>query len=147
VNSFCEASKAHRQQEFPHRKPAKEKPVKQTAMLMLISPANEILLEKRPPAGIWGGLLSFPELEVSGEVASWCRAQLGASVRDCHTWPTLRHTFSHYHLDITPKVVWMNDLNDRVMEDGAWVWYKGGALTGGVAAPVKRLLNELLKTL
>ncbi len=147
VSRFCEASKAQRQHEFPHRKPTKEKPVKHTAMLMLINPDNEILLEKRPPAGIWGGLLSFPELDVNGEVTAWCQTHFGAKVRDCQVWPTLRHTFSHYHLDITPKVVWMNDLNNKVMEDGAWVWYKGGTLTGGVAAPVKRLLNELLKTL
>jgi hypothetical protein len=44
-------------------------------------------------------------------------------------------------------VVWMNIPADAVMEDGPWVWYKGGPLSGGVAAPVKRLLNELLKTL
>ena len=147
LTTFCQACQAQRQHEFPQRKPAKQKPVKQTAMLMLISPNKEILLEKRPPAGIWGGLLSFPELGLNGEVASWCQTQFGAKVRDCQTWPTLRHTFSHYHLDITPKLVWMNDLNNKVMEDGAWVWYKGGALAGGVAAPVKRLLDELLKTL
>jgi A/G-specific adenine glycosylase len=147
LNRFCEAHQARRQMEFPHRKPTNDKPVKQTAMLMLIGPDNRILLEKRPPAGIWGGLLSFPEMPVHGEIAHWCREQLGTTVRDSQTWPTLRHTFSHYHLDITPKAVWMNDLNQRVMEDGAWVWYKGGTLRGGVAAPVKRLLNELLKTL
>jgi len=147
VNRFCEARKAQRQTEFPQRKPAKDKPVKQTTMLMLINSDNEILLEKRPPAGIWGGLLSFPELDITGEVAAWCQAQFGATVRDYQVWPTLRHTFSHYHLDITPKVVWMKDLNNKVMEDGAWVWYKGGTLSGGVASPVKRLLDELLKTL
>jgi A/G-specific adenine glycosylase len=147
VNRFCDAHRARRETEFPHRKPAKHKPIKQTAMLMLISPDNHVLLEKRPPAGIWGGLLSFPELAVDGEIAQWCQHQLGTSVRDCQTWPTLRHTFSHFHLDITPKAVWMNDLNQGVMEDGAWVWYKGGTLGGGVAAPVKRLLGELLKTL
>jgi A/G-specific adenine glycosylase len=147
VNRLCEASKAQRQHEFPHRKPAKLKPVKQTAMVMLINPDNAILLEKRPPVGIWGGLLSFPELDVNGEVSAWCQNQFGATVHHCQEWPTLRHTFSHYHLDITPKAVWMNDLNNKVMEDGAWVWYKGGTLSGGVAAPVKRLLHELLKSL
>lgn len=147
VKRVCEAHHAQRQHEFPQRKPVKEKPVKQTVMLMLINPAREILLQRRPPVGIWGGLLSFPEFSVSGEVAPWCREQFGATVRQCQVWPTLRHTFSHYHLDITPKAVWMNDLNHKVMEDGTWVWYKGGQLNGGVAAPVKRLLNELLKTL
>ncbi len=152
VNGFCAANKAQCQTDFPHRKPAKEKPVKQTAMLMLISPNKEVLLEKRPPAGIWGGLLSFPEIAVNGQVDSWCQAQFGATVGQCQQWPTVRHTFSHYHLDITPKLVWMNNLNnsffeDKVMEGGTWVWYKGGTLTGGVAAPVKRLLDELLKTI
>jgi A/G-specific adenine glycosylase len=147
VSQLCEAHKAQRQAEFPHRKAAKQKPVKQTAMLMLINPAKEILLEKRPPTGIWGGLLSFPELNVNDEVTAWCLTQFGTKARDFQVWPTLRHTFSHYHLDITPKLVWMNDLNNKVMEDGVWVWYKGGTLGGGVAAPVQRLLEQLLKTL
>jgi len=147
VSAQCEARKHQRQTDYPQRKPRKDKPVKQTAMLMLVSPGNEILLEKRPPAGIWGGLLSFPELEVNSEVAQWCKNRFGAGVRYTAVWPTLRHTFSHYHLDITPKVVWLNNPKDSVMEDGQWVWYKGGPLAGGVAAPVKRLLNELLKTL
>jgi A/G-specific adenine glycosylase len=147
VNAFCEACKSQRPTDFPQRKPGKEKPVKQTAMLMLIAPGNKILLEKRPPAGIWGGLLSFPELDIHSGVDAWCQSRFGAGVRDSAVWPTLRHTFSHYHLDITPKVVWMNNPADAVMEDGSWVWYKGGPLSGGVAAPVKRLLNELLKTL
>ena len=147
VNHYCEANKTQRQTEFPHRKPAKEKPVKQTAMVMVINPAKEVLLQRRPPAGIWGGLLSFPEINVGDDAASWCNAQFGAKVRDCQHWPTVRHTFSHYHLDITPKLVRMNNPGDKVMEDGEWVWYKGGTLTGGVAAPVKRLLDELFKTL
>ena len=147
VNGFCEANKTQRQTEFPHRKPAKEKPVKQTAMVMLINPAKEILLQRRPPTGIWGGLLSFPEIEVGDDVASWRNTQFSAKIRDYQQWPMLRHTFSHYHLDITPKLVWTYKLGDMAMEDSGWVWYKGGDLTGGVAAPVKRLLNELLKTL
>ena len=147
VNNLCEANKAQRQTEFPHRKPAKDKPVKQTAMLMLINPRKEILLERRPPAGIWGGLLSFPEMALSEKVDQWCREHLGAQVLVHNEWPGLRHTFSHYHLDITPTVVWMNDPIDRVMEDGRWVWYKGGTLAGGIAAPVNRLLNDLVKQL
>lgn len=147
LSRFCEAQQCQRQTEYPQRKPSKDKPVKQTAMLMVIGQDNEILLEKRPPTGIWGGLLSFPEQDVNGEVAEWCKDRFGASVRDSAVWPTLRHTFSHYHLDITPKLVWVNNPKESVMEDGQWVWYKGGPLSGGVAAPVKRLLDELLKTL
>lgn len=149
LKPHCQACQNQRQEEFPQRKPKKDKPVKRTTMLMLINPQKEVLLQRRPPVGIWGGLLSFPELESQAvphqDIASWCQQQLGAEVLKHDAWPGVRHSFSHYHLDITPTAVWTKAHNNRVMEDGQWVWYKGGTLDGGIAAPVQRLLTQLIE--
>jgi A/G-specific adenine glycosylase len=58
----------------------------------------------------------------------------------------VRHTFSHFHLDITPVVVEAKTTTKWVMDQPDWVWYKGeSALQGGLAAPVKRLIAQMEK--
>ncbi|HEY5602051.1 MAG TPA: A/G-specific adenine glycosylase [Gammaproteobacteria bacterium] len=146
VSDLCQAQAAQRQHEYPQRKPKKSLPVRATQMLMLRNANNEILLQRRPPVGIWGGLLAFPEIPPGQAVDQWCQAQLGVTVHGQTIWPQVRHTFSHFHLDITPVVVTTRSNPDRVMDQDHWVWYKGESETvGGLAAPVKRLIRELEK--
>ena len=146
INNGCQAFFTQRQAEFPHRKPRKTIPVRKTQMLMVCNANHEILLQRRPPAGVWGGLLAFPELPPGQAIDHWCKTQLGLNVSQHAVWPELRHTFSHFHLDITPIVVRIHSISNRVMDQDDWVWYKGESATqGGMAAPVKRLINELAK--
>jgi A/G-specific adenine glycosylase len=146
VNADCLAHAQQRQEEFPHRKPKKAIPVRKTQMVLLRNNRNEILLQRRPPAGIWGGLLSLPEIPHDESVPQWCADKLGVEVHGQQTWPEMRHTFSHFHLDITPVVVDAKTTTNWVMDQPDWVWYKGeSALQGGLAAPVKRLITEVEK--
>lgn len=55
----CVAFVAGRQMELPAARPRKQLP-ERTVTQLLLSDGHEILLERRPAAGIWGGLLSFP---------------------------------------------------------------------------------------
>jgi A/G-specific adenine glycosylase len=145
VNDNCRAHQQQRQEEFPHRKPKKTIPVRETQMVLLKNTRNEVLLQRRPPAGIWGGLLSLPEIPPDESVTQWCADNLGITVKTQQTWPPVRHTFSHFHLDITPVVVEARTTTTKgVMDQPDWVWYKGeSALQGGLAAPVKRLIAQM----
>lgn len=144
VSEGCQAFALQRQSEFPQRKPKKAIPVRKTQMLLVRNSNNEVLLQRRPPAGIWGGLLAFPEIPANQSIDKWCKTHLGIKVSKQTVWPELRHTFSHFHLDITPIVAKTRSTPDRIMDQGDWVWYKGESATqGGLAAPVKRLINEL----
>ena len=149
VNSDCQAHLQQRQEEFPHRKPKKTIPIRKTQMVLLRNSNNEILLQRRPPVGIWGGLLSLPEIPHGESIPQWCADTLGVDVKTQQTWPQLRHTFSHFYLDITPVVVeaaFSANTTNWVMDQPDWVWYKGeAALQGGLAAPVKRLITEMEK--
>ena len=134
VAKHCQAQLQGRQHELPVPKPKKEKPVKETQLLMFKC-GNEIWLEKRPDTGIWAGLMSFPEAEV------------GVEERPCgeivHTesWSTLRHTFSHYHLDYTPVLV---ELFTKEVGYSQGLWYNlGEKRSFGVPAPIKNLLDAL----
>jgi A/G-specific adenine glycosylase len=105
---------------------------------------HEVLLEKRPPVGIWGGLWSFPECPPDVAVADWCQEQWGLALDAVQTWDVLRHSFSHFHLDITPVRAEVRQAVPRVMEGGRFLWYnvrKGEA--PGLAVPVRRLLTIL----
>ena len=102
-----------------------------------------VYLERRPPAGIWGGLWSLPELNGSG-IDEWCEDRFDTSGREVEPWATLRHSFSHYDLDIEPVVVRVGSGSRRVADDGDTTWYSLDASPpGGIAAPVQKLINTL----
>jgi len=52
-------------------------------MYFLIVQNNDqhILLEKRPPSGIWGGLWSLPECEIDKDVKKICQQRYGCRVQ------------------------------------------------------------------
>jgi len=144
VTAGCAARAADRQSDYPAPRPRKILPLRTIVMLLVCNGRREVLLEQRPPAGIWGGLWSFPELQPGEDVSGWCRATLGISVRHVEDWPVVRHTFSHFHLDITPVVVQAGGRQDRVMEGNNRLWYNMDATDErGLAAPVGKLLQRL----
>ena len=125
---------------YPGKKPKKVLPVKATEMLIIENQDGHVLLEKRPPTGIWGGLWSLPEQR------SALDTNLVASKPQC--WPVVRHTFSHFHLDITPvhhKLKANNTARQNaVMEVNNQLWYNIKQPKAiGLAAPVSKLLRAL----
>ena len=144
----CAALLRGDQGSFPSRRPGKRLPVRSTRFIMLCKPGGEVLLTQRPPVGLWGGLWGFPECPVDAAAAQWCESTLQCAVSGVEEWPAFRHTFSHFHLDITPVYARLDGADHlRVMEGGACVWYNPHRPDArGLATPVKRLLNELSRT-
>jgi len=90
LSKDCLANLQNKTAEYPHRKPKKKIPTKQTVMHLVTDDKNRIQLVKRPPSGIWGGLWSLPELENN-------------KLDDCDTTNAIeqfKHTFSHFHLEV-----------------------------------------------
>lgn len=142
----CTAYRQGNPSDYPGKKPKKDKPIKATQMLLLRSPDGSIWLEQRPSTGIWGGLWSLPEVAVENSVIDYCQQQFGSS-HELEHWDTYRHTFSHYHLDITPVVVQLEQLPTQIMESQRGLWYNVQQPTEiGLAAPVKKLLHTLSQT-
>jgi A/G-specific adenine glycosylase len=142
VAADCRARKLGRQADFPAPKPRKALPVRRTRMLMLVLD-GAVLLEKRPPAGIWGGLWGFPEVAADADVAAWCRKRFGAKPQSVTAHAELRHSFSHFHLDIEPLEVRLSAAA-AVADAHASRWQPLGMTPRlGLAAPVKRLLDSL----
>ncbi len=142
ISSACIAKIEGKVKLYPTPKPAKALPVKKVFFLMLKNEQDQVLLEKRPPTGIWGGLWSLPEFESLSAVQSYCE-QRNITIKSEKQLIRLRHTFSHYHLDYTPFEVKIENPINNVMEANRSVWYKTEQIDSlGLPAPIKKLLQN-----
>ncbi len=141
VQTDCVAFADGEVERYPGKKPKRDKPLRHTTMVMAVAD-GELYLERRPASGIWGGLWSLPETD--GDAGAWCRETLSGDPSDRTEWSTLRHSFSHYDLDIRPVVLRLGDASRtlRDSEDVRWVPLDA-ELPGGIAAPVKKLIDVL----
>ncbi len=143
VRAGCKAYKLGTPQDFPLASKRKAVPVKQVNMLLIRDARDRVLLLKRPPAGLWGGLWGLPEC-AEANVRAWCRDRLGLGILPRKPWPTFRHSFSHFHLDITPIPARLVGHCNGVMEPADSVWYNVARPDArGLAAPVQKLLRRL----
>ncbi|MBN7798750.1 A/G-specific adenine glycosylase [Parahaliea mediterranea] len=144
VAGDCRAREQGRQAEFPGKKPRKPLPVRDTVMLLALAPSGEVFLEQRPAPGIWGGLWCFPELENTADVTAACADRWGLAPAAIEPRAAFRHTFSHYHLDITPVLARLPATPGAVMASDQQLWYnRAQPARVGLAAPVARLLAAL----
>jgi A/G-specific adenine glycosylase len=143
LRKTCRAFQLGTPQDFPVRVATRKTPVRATRMLMIRDAQGRVLLQRRPPAGLWGGLWGFPEC-THDDVRQWCRNTLAINIRTESPWPTLRHSFSHFHLDITPIPARLVGGTDQAMENAETVWYNVRRPDRrGFSAPVKHLLQQL----
>lgn len=145
LNSGCSAYARGTQTKFPGRKTRKPLPLKHKRFLLARASDGAILLCRRPPAGVWGGLWSFPEIDAAHDVESWCR-DLGLERRgEIIERPVLMHTFTHFRLAITPLELAVGDVARAVMDSERWLWYNvNEPARVGLAKPVRQLLQSAL---
>jgi A/G-specific adenine glycosylase len=138
----CVALREGRIEALPAPRPRKPLPEKSTVMLIL-QRNREILLEKRPAPGIWGGLWSFPEIARLDDAAGWLRTQFGAEVESAGHLPDIQHGFTHYALTITPALLRVIKLEQRAQAPG-YLWVTpADAINAAVPAPVRTILRQL----
>ena len=142
VAADCRALSSGSVTELPGRKPKKDKPLRTTTMVLACHD-GQVYLERRPESGIWGGLWSLPE--VSGaSVGDWCRKRLAREPGQLEEWQVLRHSFSHFDLDIRPILVRIEAPLSKVADFADARWHPlDNELPGGVAAPVSTLIERL----
>ncbi|MHB1676159.1 MAG: A/G-specific adenine glycosylase [Sulfuriferula sp.] len=112
------------------------------AQFVILHHGGRIWLEQRPPAGIWGGLWSFPELPATADVAAVCRDSWGLNVISVRVCPRFKHVFSHFGLTIAPHWVEVAELPLRVAEQGGWWAHRAEALAAAIPTPVRKVLTQ-----
>ncbi len=143
MQSDCEAYRQQRVAEFPGKKPRKALPTKSVIMPVVLNERGEVLLEKRPPSGIWGGLWSLPECSDKDDFEQWCE-RLGAEVSGAEILEPFKHTFSHYHLMIQPHRLGLDGVTTRIEDEGGSDWHPLSTLEQlGLPTPIRRILKKL----
>jgi len=139
----CKALALGRVRDFPAPRAAKPLPARTTHMLLLVR-GGELLLEKRPPSGIWGGLWSLPELGDAALARTHCRAQYGCSIAAPQPLAPLAHGFTHFKLQIQPLLCHVERVAPAARAPGL-IWLSlQDAHGAAIPVPVRRLIERLL---
>jgi A/G-specific adenine glycosylase len=130
----------------PAPRPRRTVPVREFDLLLAMRGAS-VLLQERPPAGIWGGLWSLPELDRQAPDAALAGAGLlpEAPLEEVARFD---HAFTHFRMKAR---VWRADLGAGgcgtpiVARDGPPVrWLPiGDAANAPLPRPVRTLLEAL----
>ena len=140
VSGTCHARAANRIAEIPAPRPRKALPVKSVTWLLLRG-RGQILLEKRPPIGIWGGLWAFPEAPVR-HLAAYCRRSFGCEIASRTPLEPREHGFTHFRLRIRPLLCRVSQ--GPVLNAPGRRWFTvDEAAAAAVPAPVRKLVQSL----
>ncbi len=142
LQATCKALARGQVHELPTPKPASVLPSRTCYLLIAVDRDGKVLLTRRPPTGLWGGLWVFPEFASLEDLINGALT-LGLQAGQRFEHPPRRHTFSHYHLDYTPvhlPAVDRHATGIRETPDQCW-FAPGDSLA--VPTPVRQLLNEI----
>jgi A/G-specific adenine glycosylase len=140
INADCVAFTQHRTAELPTPRPRKPLPERQIQMLLLLD-RGELMLEKRPARGVWGGLWSLPEVAPETDPASHCLEHFGFTAQNQQVWPQFSHSFTHFRLHIRPVQM---QLAPRLATPPGQIWLSpADALDAALPAPVRKLVSRL----
>ena len=139
VSADCQALQQGRVDRFPSPKPPTRVTNKTICMLILRDSENRVLLEKRPPIGIWGGLWSLPE---GGSIKD-IEDKLGLTVNNPCRLPPVEHRLSHMRISIRPVLASAGAATQvKCKEDQSWFAQKDQPGLG-LPKPVSELLKNL----
>ena len=141
LSENCEANLQGRVSELPGKKPKKILPVREKRLLIIRNAQGDFLMEKRPPAGIWGGLWSLPELTMEQAITVAVQKNWQLTVNKYNNLPMFRHTFSHFHLDITPCEVDVGPVRQMISDDERFQWHTDITRLA-LAAPVSAIFRS-----
>jgi len=139
----CVALATDRVGELPRPRPRKARPQRQQQVLVLRR-EGRILLEQRPPSGLWGGLWVLPEYQgEAAELAEALQRRYGLQPGAVAALPPLEHGFTHFTLRLQPLLVDAAGASARAAEaDLRWIDPRRLADLP-LPTPVRRILQSL----
>ncbi len=142
VNAGCVARRNDSQREHPAPRPRKTRP-QRAAWVLLAQRGSKVLLERRPPSGIWGGLWCLPEFPTREHAALWCSEHLVAASAGL-PGKSLRHAFRHVAYELRPLAVHCAGKAPALRDDDRYRWYDTAQPAAvGVPKPVATLLERV----
>ena len=139
----CVAYRTGKVAELPRPRARIARRTRSVVMLLASRADGHLLLQRRPPRGIWGGLWTPPEFHDVGAATQFCGARLAAARLESESLPPVHHAFTHFDLEITPLRARCEALAG-VMEGAATLWYNPlEPARVGLPAPIAALLSSL----
>ena len=143
VSDGCAALTQGRVAELPTPKPGKPLPLREAVVLLAYDDAGRVLLERRPPAGIWASLWSLPEAGTGEEARAWFHAHLRGDWDLGEALDPVAHAFTHYRLTLQPMRWRGTTARAAVRDDADYRWVPQADLASlGIPAPIRRLLAD-----
>jgi A/G-specific adenine glycosylase len=136
----CAARRGGLAEDLPRRRPKAERPTRRAVAFYVTRPDGAILLRRRPPKGLLGGMMEVPSTPWRN--ASWAAGEAAAQAPVAAEWRSLegvvRHTFTHFHFEVT---VWTGRVGTGAVEDGQR-WIPPDALAGQALPTVMRKILD-----
>jgi A/G-specific adenine glycosylase len=102
LSQLCAAYRRGIAERLPARAPKAERPVRQGWIFHLARPDGAVLLRRRPPNGLLGGMMELPGTPWRSE--HWTAPEALAHAPLAANWRRLpgqvSHTFTHFHLEL-----------------------------------------------
>lgn len=143
LQDVCIAWRDGRTAELPTAKPGKPLPERATVALLVEDTSGRVLLQRRPPTGVWASLWSLPEHADIAAARDWFERHVAGDFDAAQPGTTIVHGFSHYRLHIQPYRVANARPHDAVGDNDQLRWAARADLPAiGLPAPVRRLLES-----
>jgi A/G-specific adenine glycosylase len=149
MSSGCVAALEGRQTELPGRKLKRARGSREVTLLIAetgIAGSAAVLVERRPTAGLWGGLWSPPQFESEFAALDWCRREIGEPETGSRLLAPIHHAFTHFDLLLTPLRVRCQP-STSVHDGDDRLWYRlGDPPRVGLPQPIRQLFERLRST-
>ncbi len=141
----CTALREGRVAELPTPKPGKPLPERTALALLLRDMEGRVLLQRRPPTGIWAALWSLPEAPDHAAARAWFEAQVQGDYDHAQALDPIQHGFTHYRLQLQPLAWSEVSLAPRIADQADLRWITRAELASlGIPAPIRKLLEAVL---
>ncbi|SJZ75122.1 A/G-specific adenine glycosylase [Novilysobacter spongiicola] len=140
----CVARIEGRTGELPTARPTRSVPQRQADVLWLEDADGRVLLQQRPPSGIWASLWSLPQAEDDAGATLWLDTHIDSHARQAEPEPLqpVDHAFTHFKLQLRPRRLRGVELRPAVRDNGALRWVTREDMQSlGIPAPIRRLLE------
>ncbi len=143
LSTGCVARTHNLQDRLPAPRPRTVRPRREAWVIVAMRGGHTVLLERRPPTGIWGGLWGLPEFPTRAHAEQWCREQLAGAASSCRA-DTLEHAFSHFDYHMQPLVVRCRGKAESLRDDDRYRWYDARQPARvGLPKPITTLIAQL----
>ncbi|MEX0582400.1 MAG: NUDIX domain-containing protein, partial [Sneathiella sp.] len=128
VSGNCAAFAAGDMERYPVKAPKKAKPTRRATIFWLQRPDGHVLMRRRAETGLLGGMMEFPStdwseetIDVKSAIEGFLQGQLPGMISDVSSWTLVRHTFTHFHLELQPVAAHLAKPDKLTLKDAVWV--------------------------